>query len=179
MAKKNGTDEKMKDWFFVNQEQISIATVKRVADEMANTIKTMEKMSSLTQQMSEITHSMVTKMEGMVVDIEVADGRVVEEPAPELLLPWDSVRGTGRGIHVGDLEIDDPAAAVAHRLVEADLRLAVDLRVERVDLGDEPRQAEHAHGKGYSSVSAMAGATDMAIINGLVTAFGRQGKGIP
>ncbi|MGE2729034.1 RND family transporter [Mycolicibacterium vaccae] len=40
------------------------------ADEMAETIKTMEKMSSLTTQMSEITHSMVTKMEGMVVDIE-------------------------------------------------------------------------------------------------------------
>ena len=35
MAKKNGTDEKMKDWFFVNQEQISIATAKRVAEEMA------------------------------------------------------------------------------------------------------------------------------------------------
>jgi putative drug exporter of the RND superfamily len=40
------------------------------ADEMADTIKTMEKMSSLTEQMSQITHSMVTKMEGMVVDIE-------------------------------------------------------------------------------------------------------------
>ena len=35
MAKKNGSDEKMKDWFFVNQEQISIATVKRIAEEMA------------------------------------------------------------------------------------------------------------------------------------------------
>lgn len=35
MAKKNGSDVKMKDWFFVNQEQISIATVKRIADEMA------------------------------------------------------------------------------------------------------------------------------------------------
>ena len=35
MAKKNGSDEKMKDWFFVNQDQISIATVKRIADEMA------------------------------------------------------------------------------------------------------------------------------------------------
>ncbi|MGE2835860.1 RND family transporter [Mycobacterium sp. SMC-4] len=40
------------------------------ADEMAETIKTMEKMSRLTTEMSEITHSMVTKMEGMVVDIE-------------------------------------------------------------------------------------------------------------
>jgi len=35
MAKKNGTDDKMKDWFFVNQEQISIAKVKQIADEMA------------------------------------------------------------------------------------------------------------------------------------------------
>ena len=35
MAKKNGSDEKMKDWFFVNQEQISVATVKRIAEEMA------------------------------------------------------------------------------------------------------------------------------------------------
>jgi uncharacterized membrane protein/protein-disulfide isomerase len=35
MAKRNGSDDKMKDWFFVNQEQISIATAKRVADEMA------------------------------------------------------------------------------------------------------------------------------------------------
>ena len=35
MAKKNGTDEKMKDWFFTHQEEISPATVKRVASEMA------------------------------------------------------------------------------------------------------------------------------------------------
>ena len=35
MAKANGTDEKMKDWFFVNQEQISLATVKRMAEEIA------------------------------------------------------------------------------------------------------------------------------------------------
>jgi uncharacterized membrane protein/protein-disulfide isomerase len=35
MAKKNGTDEKMKDWFFVHQEEISPATVKRVAADMA------------------------------------------------------------------------------------------------------------------------------------------------
>ncbi|WP_137149030.1 RND family transporter [Mycolicibacterium sp. CR10] len=40
------------------------------ADEMNNTIATMEKMAGLTKQMSEITHNMVTKMEGMVVDIE-------------------------------------------------------------------------------------------------------------
>src|SRR5690606_5813222 len=39
-------------------------------DEMANTIATMEKMSSLTAQMAEITHSMVAKMENMLVDIE-------------------------------------------------------------------------------------------------------------
>jgi hypothetical protein len=41
------------------------------------------------------------------------------------------------------------------------------------------RLAEHAHSVGYSSVTAMAGATDTAIINGLMTAFDRQGKGIP
>jgi uncharacterized membrane protein/protein-disulfide isomerase len=35
MAKKNGTDDKMKDWFFVHQEEITAATVKRVASEMA------------------------------------------------------------------------------------------------------------------------------------------------
>jgi len=35
MAKKNGSDDKMKDWFFVNQDQITVASVKRVADEMA------------------------------------------------------------------------------------------------------------------------------------------------
>jgi len=40
------------------------------AGEMDKTIATMEKMSSLTKQMSEVTHSLVTKMEGMVVDIE-------------------------------------------------------------------------------------------------------------
>ena len=40
------------------------------AGEMDKTIATMEKMAGLTKQMSEITHSMVTKMEGMVVDIE-------------------------------------------------------------------------------------------------------------
>jgi putative drug exporter of the RND superfamily len=40
------------------------------AGEMDKTIATMEKMSTLTKQMSEVTHSMVTKMEGMYVDIE-------------------------------------------------------------------------------------------------------------
>ncbi|MDG4666961.1 MMPL family transporter [Mycobacterium sp. 236(2023)] len=40
------------------------------ADEMANTIATMEKMSNLTTQMADITHSMVSKMENMLVDIE-------------------------------------------------------------------------------------------------------------
>jgi putative drug exporter of the RND superfamily len=40
------------------------------ADEMNKTIAMMEKMSSLTKQMSEVTHSMVTKMDDMVVDIE-------------------------------------------------------------------------------------------------------------
>ena len=35
MAKANGSDEKMKDWFFVNQEQITAATARKVASEMA------------------------------------------------------------------------------------------------------------------------------------------------
>jgi protein-disulfide isomerase len=35
MAKKNGSDEKIKDWFFTHQEEISPATVKRVASEIA------------------------------------------------------------------------------------------------------------------------------------------------
>jgi uncharacterized membrane protein/protein-disulfide isomerase len=35
MGMKNGTDEKIKDWFFVHQEEISPATVKRVAADMA------------------------------------------------------------------------------------------------------------------------------------------------
>lgn len=35
MAKKNGTDDKMKDWFFTHQEEITAASVKRVAEEMA------------------------------------------------------------------------------------------------------------------------------------------------
>jgi uroporphyrinogen-III synthase len=34
------------------------------------------------------------------------------------------------------------------------------------------RLAEHAHATGYTSVTTMAGATDAAIINGLMTAFG-------
>ncbi|MBB2992881.1 RND superfamily putative drug exporter [Mycolicibacterium iranicum] len=40
------------------------------ADEMANTIATMEKMSGLTAQMADITHSMVSKMDNMLTDIE-------------------------------------------------------------------------------------------------------------
>ena len=40
------------------------------ADEMAKTIATMEKMSNLTSQMAAVTNNMVTKMEGMYVDIE-------------------------------------------------------------------------------------------------------------
>jgi uncharacterized membrane protein/protein-disulfide isomerase len=35
MGKKNASDEKMKDWFFTHQEEITPATAKRVADEMA------------------------------------------------------------------------------------------------------------------------------------------------
>ena len=39
------------------------------ADEMNNTIATMEKMSALTKEMAATTHSMVTKIKGMTVDI--------------------------------------------------------------------------------------------------------------
>ncbi len=39
------------------------------ADEMENTIATMEKMSSLTEQMAATTHSMVTKMKSMTLDV--------------------------------------------------------------------------------------------------------------
>ena len=39
------------------------------ADEMQTTIDTLERMSSLTQQMAETTHSMVAKTKGMTVDI--------------------------------------------------------------------------------------------------------------
>ena len=35
MAKQSGTDEKIKDWFFTHQEEISIATAKRAAAEIA------------------------------------------------------------------------------------------------------------------------------------------------
>ena len=35
MAKKNGSDDKIKDWFFVHQEEITAATVKKVAADMA------------------------------------------------------------------------------------------------------------------------------------------------
>lgn len=35
MAKKNGTDEKIKDWFFVHQEEITAATAKRAAADIA------------------------------------------------------------------------------------------------------------------------------------------------
>jgi putative drug exporter of the RND superfamily len=40
------------------------------AGEMDKTINTMEKMSALTKQMADTTHSMVTRMKGMVVDIQ-------------------------------------------------------------------------------------------------------------
>ncbi|TFV55787.1 MMPL family transporter [Mycobacterium sp. PS03-16] len=40
------------------------------ADEMQNTINTMEKMQSLTTEMAATTHSMVTKMEDMVIDVQ-------------------------------------------------------------------------------------------------------------
>jgi RND superfamily putative drug exporter len=50
--------------------QDRMADMLKQADEMQGTIDTMTKMSNLTAQMADTTHQMVTKMKGMVVDIE-------------------------------------------------------------------------------------------------------------
>ncbi|MBO0679921.1 MMPL family transporter [Mycolicibacterium sp. S2-37] len=46
------------------------AQMLKQADDMQNTIDTMTRMASLTKEMSDVTHAMVTQMKGMVVDIE-------------------------------------------------------------------------------------------------------------
>ncbi len=46
------------------------ANMLKQADDMQKTIDSMEKMNSITVQMADTTHSMVTKMKGMVVDIQ-------------------------------------------------------------------------------------------------------------
>ena len=46
-----------------------MADMLKQADEMQNTINTMEKMSALTQQMADLMHQMVAQMKGMTIDI--------------------------------------------------------------------------------------------------------------
>ncbi|MBS1695121.1 MAG: MMPL family transporter [Actinobacteria bacterium] len=60
-----GTTQKM------NQKYLSdrMADMLVQADDMQNTINTMEKMQSLTQQMADTTHNMVAKMKDMTVDV--------------------------------------------------------------------------------------------------------------
>jgi RND superfamily putative drug exporter len=61
-----GTTQKMTEKY--NQDLT--ANMLKQADDMQNTINQMERMQSLTQQMADVTHSMVGQMKGMVVDIE-------------------------------------------------------------------------------------------------------------
>ena len=60
-----GTTQKMNEKY--NQDRM--ANMLKQADDMQTTIDTMTKMSSLTEQMADVTHSMVAKMKGMTVDI--------------------------------------------------------------------------------------------------------------
>jgi RND superfamily putative drug exporter len=60
-----GTTQQMNQKYL----QDRMADMLTQADEMNKTITTMEKMSSLTQEMANTTHSMVTKMKGMTVDV--------------------------------------------------------------------------------------------------------------
>jgi RND superfamily putative drug exporter len=61
----NGTAQKMNEKY--NQDLM--ANMLKQADDMQTTIDTMTKMSHLTEQMAAVTHSMVSKMKGMTVDI--------------------------------------------------------------------------------------------------------------
>jgi RND superfamily putative drug exporter len=60
-----GTTQKMTEKY--NQDLT--ANMLKQANDMQTTIDSMEKMSSITVQMSEVTHSMVTKMKDMTVDV--------------------------------------------------------------------------------------------------------------
>jgi len=60
-----GTTQTMNEKY--NQDRMADMLVQ--ADEMQNTINTMEKMSALTQQMADLMHQMVAQMKGMTVDI--------------------------------------------------------------------------------------------------------------
>jgi RND superfamily putative drug exporter len=61
-----GTSQKLTEKY--NQDLT--AQMLKQAEEMQTTIDTMTRMSSLTKEMSEVTHEMVTQMKSMVVDIE-------------------------------------------------------------------------------------------------------------
>jgi putative drug exporter of the RND superfamily len=61
-----GTTQKLTEKY--NQDLT--ANMLKQADDMQTTINQMERMQSLTQQMADVTHSMVEQMKGMVVDIE-------------------------------------------------------------------------------------------------------------
>jgi putative drug exporter of the RND superfamily len=61
-----GTTQKLSEKY--NQDLT--ANMLKQADDMQTTINQMERMQSLTQQMADVTHSMVEQMKGMVVDIE-------------------------------------------------------------------------------------------------------------
>jgi len=60
------TTQKMNEKY--NQDMT--ANMLKQADDMQTTIDSMTKMSGLTAQMAAVTHNMVTKMQGMTVDIE-------------------------------------------------------------------------------------------------------------
>jgi RND superfamily putative drug exporter len=62
----NGTNQKMNESYM----QDRMADMLKQADEMQSTIDTMTKMSNITKEMAATTHSMVTRMKGMVVDIQ-------------------------------------------------------------------------------------------------------------
>ena len=61
-----GTTQKLTEKY--NQDLT--ANMLKQADDMQTTINQMERMHSLSQQMADVTHSMVEQMKGMVVDIE-------------------------------------------------------------------------------------------------------------
>ncbi|BBZ32735.1 MMPL/RND family transporter [Mycolicibacterium confluentis] len=60
-----GTTQRMNEKY----QQDTMANMLKQADDMQTTINTMEKMQNITVQMADTTHSMVTKMKDMTVDI--------------------------------------------------------------------------------------------------------------
>jgi RND superfamily putative drug exporter len=62
----NGTNQKMNESYM----QDRMADMLKQADEMQSTIDTMTRMSNITKEMAATTHSMVTRMKGMVIDIQ-------------------------------------------------------------------------------------------------------------